>query len=516
MTPQDFIEQLTALPDPADQRRYLHEHAALLDDHVAQALLEKVIQYQRSDIQRALQTAALILHLAKLTANPLHRALGLRAEAQARGIGLGECRQALELYDEAIEICQAHDDVLGQAKIQVTRVWSLACLGRHSKAFEAGQWASDVLAAHAEWRSLASLTMNLAFIHLRSGENVQALDMLDKAQDAFEQLGAAGEPFWAQAELNRAIVLRDLGRFQASIRASRKALEVLTRLDQKVDAAKAQQNLAATYFILGRYNEALKLLDQVQEVFLADGRQRDAILVELFINECLLQLCRFTDVLQKCRQASSLFSELGARFEVAQATLNEAAAYAGLRRYDEALAALDRARRLFQEQDNDVWMAYTDLEKAVVLHHQDRFEESLTLAESSAEIFLAHNLPLKQAQACLVAARAAASLGQNDQAHRLLAETLATGESRNVPALTYQGRHLLGILAEDQGDLQNALAEYDQAIEELEGLRGRLMVEFRADFVQDKQVVYEDVVSLCLDMDQPAQEIGRASCRERV
>ena len=49
----------------------------------------------------------------------------------------------------------------------------------------------------------------------------------------------------------------------------------------------------------------------------------------------------------------------------------------------------------------------------------------------------------------------------------------------------------------------DALGHYDRAIHALERLRGRLMVEFRADFLQDKQVVYEDVVRLCLEQNQP-------------
>jgi CHAT domain-containing protein len=68
----------------------------------------------------------------------------------------------------------------------------------------------------------------------------------------------------------------------------------------------------------------------------------------------------------------------------------------------------------------------------------------------------------------------------------------------------------MGILAHAQGDQRDALVEYDRAIRELERLRGRLMVEFRADFLEDKQVIYEDVVALCLDMEQPIQGLEYA------
>ena len=58
-------------------------------------------------------------------------------------------------------------------------------------------------------------------------------------------------------------------------------------------------------------------------------------------------------------------------------------------------------------------------------------------------------------------------------------------------------------MSEAEARPSDALAHYDRAIKALERLRGRLMVEFRADFLQDKQAVYEDVVRLCLAENQP-------------
>ena len=46
------------------------------------------------------------------------------------------------------------------------------------------------------------------------------------------------------------------------------------------------------------------------------------------------------------------------------------------------------------------------------------------------------------------------------------------------------------------------MVAYRKSIDELERLYGRMMIEFRADFVADKSQIYEDIVSLCLDLDQ--------------
>jgi CHAT domain-containing protein len=311
-------------------------------------------------------------------------------------------------------------------------------------------------------------------------------------------------------EQNRAIVLRNLGQFETSIQASQAAWEMLARLGQRAETGRAQKNLAFTYFVLGRYNEALELLDQARDVFLSDGRQSDAILVELDISDCLLQLRRFNDVLDKCRRVRDLFAEFGTRREVAQATLNEAVAYAGLHRYAEALTLLAEARHLFEKEGNRVRVARADLETAAVLRHQNRFEESLVTAQACADVFQVHDLPVQEARAHLVAARAAAALNRHNQAYRLVTQALAVGKDKDIPSLVYQCHHLLGALAQARGDRQEALGEYDQAIQELERLRGRLMVEFRADFLEGKEVVYEDAVALSLDLDQPCRGLEYA------
>jgi CHAT domain-containing protein len=508
---QDFIEQLLVLPDVAAQKRFLERDVRMLDDGIADALKGQADQLLRSDIHRSLQTAGLLLHLAELTGNPLHRALGLLAEANARSIGgLGEYARAVELYDEAAAIYKAHNRLVDQANAQIGKVFSLAILGRYDEALEAGQWASEVLEEHGKLHRLATLKLNLAVVHGRQREDSKALAMFNHARELYHQLGAAGEKQLPLVEGNRAIVLRNLGQFRASIKASETACEIAARLDQKSQISRAQQELAYTYLVLGRYNEALELLDRARDVMMSDGRPSDTIEVELVICNCLLQLRRFNDALETCRQIRARFRAYGRYREVAEVTLHEAAAYAGLQRYDDALASLVEARHLFEKEGTRLWIARTDLETAAVLHHRGQFEETLATAQACAGVFQEHDLPFQEAQACLVAARAAAALDRHDLAYRLVNKALAVGEAKDVPALTYECRHLLGALAEARGDPHWALSEYDRAIEQLERLRGRMMVEFRAGFLEDKQVVYEDVVGLCLDLDRSLQGLEYA------
>jgi tetratricopeptide (TPR) repeat protein len=510
---ENLSQRLWEQPDEEARRRFLTAAVAGEEGADGEALVaqlkEEADRLLRADIQRCLQVARLMLHVAHATGDPRQRALGLLAEANARALGLSEYQAGIDRYNEAGQIYARLGSVVEQAQAQIGKVWPLAALGRYEEALETGNWAAQELEKAQAWLPLAKITGNMAAIHGRMGQDRQALAMFDRARDAYRRLDAEGRPYLVRVAYNRAIVLRNLGRFDESIRASKRAL-ALAGDDQRIDRARAQQSLATTYFVLGRVNEALQLLDEVRAVFLDDGRKRDAILVELFISDCLLQLRRFRDVLDKCAQVRRLFRDLGTRFEVAQAILNEAVAFAGLEQYEEARASLQEARALFDEEGNDVWLAFTDLELATISVRQGALEDGGTLARRCAGTFAQHDLSIPEAQSWLVAARAASGLGQPRQAQTLLQKALAVGRARGVPLLVYQARHLLGTLAAEDGDPQRAMAQYDAAMETLEQLRGRMMVEFRADFLEDKGVIYEDAVQLCLQMQRPEDGLDYA------
>jgi CHAT domain-containing protein/Tfp pilus assembly protein PilF len=505
----DLLAQLLGLPDHESQRVFLNQHAQRLDsEETAQKLKEQADQFLRMDIQRALDLAELLGDFGRLTHKPRHQALGLLAEANARYIGLGEYEAAISLYDQAGQIYQNAGYILEQAVAQIGRIGALVNLGRYQEALDVGGWASQILEDSKAWTHLAKLTKNLGIVHYRIGEDQLALDSFEKAQMLYLRSGNGEQGAWPRAETNRAIVLRNLGRFDDSIQASTAAYQALSRLGHDVESARAHQSLALTYYLLGKYNEALAILDTVRTVFLTHGHNRDAILTELFISDCLLQLRRFENVLEKCEQVRLAFTELGTRFEVTQAILNEAVAYAGLARYDSALTSLSEARDNFLAQDSQSWAAYCELEIAEIYLELGDPHQSLKIALACIGAF--EGQPAKQAQARLVAAQAALAGQDRRTAYELVHIALEASEELDMPSLGYLCHHVQGQIAEQVGDLPQAMKEYEIAISDLEKLRGRLMVEFRSGFLEDKQRFYEDMVAVCLALDNHAEALAYA------
>jgi tetratricopeptide (TPR) repeat protein len=502
----DFLSSLLSTTDPDDCRRLVDENVSLVDEALLAEVKVAAGGWLRSDRQRALALGELILYAAERTCQPAHRALGLLVVANAYSLGgVGRDAEAILLYDEAAAIYRKARRPVDEANAQIAKILALTNLGRHEEAFAAGRWAAPVLESHEEWLKLGKLTANLGNLHFRRGDETQALAMWDRARETYGKLPGdpAARAALGRLEHNRSAVLRDMGRFDEAIATTNRALEILTETGQTAEVARCQQNLAICYYIMGRHNDALNLLNRAQSVFLSDGRQRDAILVSIYTGQCLLQLRRFEDVLALSRAAVDLFDACGEKFYVGQARLNEATACAGVGRHDDALAALAEARRHFVAENNAMWAALTDLEGAAVLARLGRHEESLDLALSCSGAFWSGGLPVEQAQASLAAARAALALGRDDEAQRLALISQRQGDAADLPSLLYPANHLLALLAERRGERDEALSYAERAMAQLERLRRQLMIEYRAEFLEDKAAVYEDAAHLAFELGRP-------------
>ena len=512
LSPQYLAQRLLALPTLRKQQRLLTEHASQLGQPLAAAIKEEADRVLHTDLERSLQMAELLLFLGQLTDDARCRALGLLAKANATAIGLGDFQGGLTLCDEAAAIYQAEGDVIGHARVQITSILPLARLGRIAEVHQVGEEAARVLAEHEEFFALAKLYVNLAGLHYHQRADNEALRLYDQAQAIYDKLARTEDVLKARARVmqNKAVIFHNLGQFEEAIRVNLQAEQLLQQTRQTLGVARARKSRALTYFELGQYNDALYLLDKAREVFLAHNAEEQAIAVDLSICSCLLNLQRFTDVLARCTEASTFFLRRNASHEIAQTHFYKGVAYAGLRRFTEANDALTAAKQWFATVGSQVWIALTDLELAVIARYQQRFAACLTTAEACTAIFQENGLDIEAARSQLVLAQAALALHQPDRARRHVNAARAVGEAKKIPALTLQAHHLHGLIARAQESYPQALRDFDRALAKLEQLRGHLMVEFRVDFLADKEEIYQDIVDLCLDLNRPKRALAYA------
>lgn len=512
-SPAAFVDWLMEQPvskQPDLLNQYLNSFDTADQDELAAHLKKKADHYMRTDLERCLLVAELIKSMADLTGNPLYYALGLRAEGNGYAISYCDYQRGIDCYDEAAEIYRRHGRKLDEAWSQNGKIYALLNLGKYDEALAVGEWACQIFRELEEWLPLAEVTVNMAIIPGRLGQDREALQLLDRASELYLQHGEETAKRLDVVDMNRSILLRNLGRFDEAIAINKRILETQLKQNKPVAAARSQQNLGMTYFVLGRYNEALTLLDAAQQGFRGDGRYRHAMLVKLLTSECLLQLRRFPEALEKCRRARQLFGSLQTPYEIGKCLLNESLAHIGLEQFDKALSSLKEARALFEGEGNLTAQADTDLHIARVLLHQEQTEKTLALAQKSLAVFQGHNLPLGQVEAQLLAAQAILALNQPLQAQEMVKEALDIAAQHNLPTSAHEGYHLAGTIAARIGNFQQALTDWKAGIEALERVSGHLMLEYRADFAQDKMRLYEDVVALHMYQDNPTEALTYA------
>ncbi len=486
---------------------HIVRHTYLDADSLAEALKKKTDELIGVAHELAWRSAHLLFVLAEVTANPLHRALGLRAIGNVLHLANYQHQEAIECYDEATGIYQACGRPADAACSQVGKVSALAWMGRHEQAYQVYQAISPVLQVHGRQFEFANAKFNWANIVARQGDELTALQYFNEVRFIYLRLGDAPEyrQSLAEVENNRALSLISLWRFDEAEQAIKQAREILIALGQHTEAVRPLGNLAIMRILQGRLNEALALRKDVQTTWRDHGRLEEAMIADLEISDVLLTICRFHDVQKICQQSRPLFEQREMPMEQAFTLVNEGIACAGLKDYPLARTKLQEGQKLFEAMNSPVLVAITDLEIALVDFHQRKFSRSLQTGQKCMPIFEANNLPYRVAQAQIIVARSALELGQLSLSEACINQVLALESS--IPSLSYHAHALRGRLYALRRQFDLAISAYHTAITFLERLRGSLMVEFRAGFLEDKHVLYEDVVHLYISQNQPGRAL---------
>jgi CHAT domain-containing protein/Tfp pilus assembly protein PilF len=104
--------------------------------------------------------------------------------------------------------------------------------------------------------------------------------------------------------------------------------------------------------------------------------------------------------------------------------------------------------------------------------------------------------------------KAQLQLGQRQEAEASFRSGLAEANRSGYPEPMWQAHTLLGRLAEERGDSQEAFTHYAEAIKVIEGMRGKLSDSaLKTTFMERKMDVYERMIRLLIKMQRDAQAL---------
>jgi len=502
--PQDsLLDRLAELSTARLRTAFLLRHRELWDAAVVDNLYARIVRLARVDLQQADRLARAAGWIAEKLDDAGCRAQSLRASGHVRFFR-GKYRAALEDYDAAAQLFRQAGREVDLARTLNGAIQSLISLGKYDEALASAAEARSLFERHGAAVNLARLDSNVANIKARQDRFDEALPLYRRA---YEQLAAIGEPTDVAAVLsNMAYCYINLGDFTSALETYHAARDYCDRHEMPLLVSQADYNIAYLHYLRGEYTRALDLYKTAREHSERVGDAYHGALCSLDCSEMYLELNLCEEAAELAERARAQFGALHMVYEQAKAVTN--LAIAASRRGDSTRAGrlFGRARQLFGREGNVAWLALVDLYEAFVLHREGHHVGARQLAEHARELFGEAAVPARAALCDLLLARLELQDGNIQAADDLCRGVIEKMVDAQAPILTYQAQFVLGLAREAGGDRDSALKAFETAHAALESLRTQLRGDdLKLAFLEDKQAVYESLVSSCLASGAPGR-----------
>jgi CHAT domain-containing protein/tetratricopeptide (TPR) repeat protein len=496
----------TVVSRPSILKRELEKHRIFVVDNPLIELMKKEVDLLiRNDAREALRVAELAESLSQLSPDTAARALGARTKAMALHV-LSRYAEAVEYYERARHLYREAGRQVEMARVERAMVDALIYLSGYDEALKLAGEARQVFAAHDEKLLLAQLESNVGNIYHRLDRNQEALDCYNRAAEVFAELN--NRHGLALVSFNRANVYCNLDDFRQAQALYEQAHELHCAEENQLGAAQTRYSIGYLHFLRGAYHQAMRVLHEARAECLGLGDEQTAALCILDLAEIYLQLNILDEAAQLAAQARRLFEDLGMRYEAARALTFLGLAEMRQCKPDKAERSFALAREEFAAEGNEVYLGLISLYQAELRLQRGQppapseLEDAIKLAGEAETIFAGQHLKAKTCAARLIKARALLSGGR--EAQELCENILQSCRELEAPWLRYQAHELLGDSMLAGGEIQRAHEHYAQAISFIEQIRGSIRVdEFRSAFFKDKLRVYEKLIRLCLDEEDP-------------
>ncbi|GCF09396.1 CHAT domain-containing protein [Dictyobacter arantiisoli] len=503
MTPQDLV---TALLDMHEEqgRQLLQAHVPLFSDAALDRLMytlkNEADRSWNTNVDRSLTFSGYLLLIGDLTKNTYYHALGLMARGDAlRRINRFE--ESLPFFDAAGDEFLQLEDEVSWARTRFGRINACLGLNRTTEALQDAERAHEIFKRHGKLLRAGQIDVNAAIIHFELGQYEQALHLFDRALETYTAYGEGVDLYLARAQGNKALTLAAQGKFREAVKLHEAARRTFARYGEaeEISVAREELNMADINATQGHYSEALLLYNQCRERFVQHG-------IDFAANEVAQQMCSCLVRLNRAQEAYDLAVETVEYFRVdraqrhylARSLMQQAAAAILLDDLRGSEAMLREASSLLEEGGYSKLATLARLQRAELYFADQQIDASAREAEYVADIFAEQEDLPRLAQAILLQGRIAAARDAVPLAQDLCAQALYLAQEQELLDLKYRCFDVLGQLAERCGQLQEAGAYYEQAIEGIEEVQSRLILDARTSFLENKGDLYHRAIILAL------------------
>jgi tetratricopeptide (TPR) repeat protein len=511
---EDLIKNLEQLDDPTAQRVLVEREIASVNLETVQALKTLANSLRRANPPKALQIIDLLFFIADLTEQPLYRALAMMVQANVLVVQ-NSLKEAVALYDQAKALAEQAASPVEAARSQVGKISALKMLSRYQEAIQIAEVIKNILIEHGEVLSASIAIKNEADAYSELGNIQKAVELYDEATHLLARLDTpAAHIEQASILFNSALILDKQGRYSEALERVQQAIQINKTQNNVIQTAIFQQLVARCFYMQGSFNKALHLLLEIIPVFIQQNLKMFEISSKRVLANCYRLLGYTTKAVDLNKELLTYYDsmDLSNTREAAVASIYLGSALYATKQYEEAQIALEQALHVAEQLANLELIAVCNrwLIEVALVHGE------LNQARALAENTLTHLQPNDSSWSSLsveilfLLTRIALQQQQNGEAESLAKQALAILEASQELALIYKGWLLLAEISQAKEEqaatpsFTESLYYYQQCLSMIEQMRSQIATESRTVFLQDKSIVYENLVLLYLKQNQPS------------
>jgi CHAT domain-containing protein len=501
----------------------------LLQAHVpvfSAVALERLVRLLKKEADRrwnyeaqlSLKLAGYVLCISDISQNTNFHALGLmmRGDALRR---MDYDQEALPFLDAAGDEFLAQGDDLGWARTRIGRVSVCLRLNRTTEALRDAANARTIFLRYHKFLRAGQIDVNAALIYYELGQYEQALQLFDRAIETYLLHGEGVERPIARARGNKALTLAAQGKFREATVLHEQARDVFAAYGarEEISVAREELNIADIAAAQGHYSQALLLYMRSRDLFTQHNMTFAAAEAAQQMCLCLMRLNRTNEAAELAEATARFFrGSTGQGHNLARSLMHQAAAATLSGDYQKAHELLREASDLLDEGGFVRLAALARLRRAELYFAVGQLPASLNAARDSADIFADQEDLPHLAWATLLQAHIAEASSDYPTARALCDQALDIALGQGLLELQYHCYDVLGHLAEYANATEAAAAYYERAMQSIDDVQSRLVLDERTTFLEDKATLYQRAMRLALKRgheDQALSYVEKAKSR---
>lgn len=510
MTPQDLVSALIEMH--AEQGRqllqaYVPRFSSAALDRLVYTLKKETDRSWNTNAERSLTLSGYLLLIGDLTKNTYYHGLGLMARGDALR-RLSRFQESLPFFDAAGDEFLSIEDEVSWARTRFGRINACLGLNRTTEALLDAERAHDIFMRHGKLLRAGQIDANAAIINFELGHYEQALHLFDRCIETYILQGENVDLHLARAQGNKALTLAAQGKFREAGTLHEQARATFDRYGdrEEISVAREELNIADIAAAQGHFSQALLLYNQSRERFVRHDIEFASYEVAQQMCTCLVRLNRAQEAYDLASETIEYFRVMpGQRHNLARSLMQQAAAAILLDALREAEEMLREASSLLEEGGYSRLAVLARLQRAELYFADQQIEASSREVEYVADIFAEQEDLPRLAQAVLLQGRIAFARGNLSTAQDLYTQALDVAQGQGLLDLLYRCFDELGQLAERRSNWEAAAEYYERALQGIDEVQSRLVLDTRASFLENKGDIYQRAIILALRRDQVEQ-----------